>query len=137
MKVPLEFLDLVQTELEGSAADEQADAFDKFLADAALAGAAGGWENAAKLQQIDARLSAPVEAHYRKLAGSAAPQTKPAPSSELAKRFGTDPKKLFRSFFAEQRQLGKTVAQILDRFTDAAREEFADTLRELAAEFGG
>ena len=132
MSVPLEFLDLIA--VEGGGGDVEIDPYAQFLADAQLAGHVGH-EGVAQLKAADAKLDAPITAHYRKLAGAV--ETKPARSSELAKRFGGDPKKLFRNFFAEQRQLGKTVAQILDRFTDEARAEFADTLRELAAEFGG
>lgn len=54
---------------------------------------------------------------------------------ELHKRFGDSPKKLFRTFFQEQKSLGKTVSQTLDRFTDAAKSEYAEILAELSQEF--
>jgi hypothetical protein len=53
----------------------------------------------------------------------------------LHKHFGDSPKKLFRAFFQEQKSLGKSVSEILARFTDEAKFAYAEELVELSQEF--
>jgi hypothetical protein len=119
---------------------EVPDAFAQFRADAELAAALGGrgaHQHVANFREETSQLDKDLAARYRKIAAKAEKNTPPAPSAsdELRKRFGGSEKNIFRKFFVEQRQLGKSVSEILDRFTPQARAEFGQILQELSEEF--
>lgn len=118
---------------------EVPDAFSKFFEDAQLAAALGGrsaHQHVANFREETSGIDAALTTHYKKLAAAEGEKkTLRASSDELKKRFGGAEKTVFRKFFAERKAAGDTIAQILDKFTDQARREFSDTLRELAEEF--
>jgi hypothetical protein len=96
-----------------------------------------GFSRAESLREEIAVIDARYRAGCAKLVQEAEKKTPPEPpaSNELKKRFGGSEKTVFRKFFAEQRARGQSVPQILNKFTDAARREFADILQELCEEF--
>jgi hypothetical protein len=128
---------------EAPANEPTPDSFDKLFDEAALAGELSGRPGAGftRVESLRAEtsvLDASVAEHYRKIAAKAEGEKKTPPaasSDELRKRFGGSEKTVFRKFFAEQRQLGKSVSEILDRFTPEARAEFRQILQELCEEF--
>jgi hypothetical protein len=118
---------------------EVPDVFLAFVETAKLAGAYGGrpgtgFRHVEALRAETSGIHASFASHYKKLA-KAEGEKKTPPSDELKKRFSGNEKNIFRKFFAEQRQLGKSVSEILDRFTPQARAEFGQILRELCEEF--
>jgi hypothetical protein len=142
MSVPLELKQIFDRADDPIALEEvHDDAFTKFLADAELAASFGGrsgHQHVANFREETSQLDKDLAAHYRKLASEAEKKSAPAPASdELRKRFGGSEKTLFRKFFAEQRAMGVSVSAILNKFTDEARREFGQVLRELCEEFGG
>jgi hypothetical protein len=144
MSLPLELKQVFGDAQDDPITPEVADdAFDNFLHEATLAGAYGGRPGAGfghveALRAETSGIHTSFASHYKKLAkAEAEKKTPPAPpaSNELKKRFSGNEKNIFRKFFAEQRQLGKSISEILDRFTPQARAEFGQILQELCEEF--
>jgi hypothetical protein len=140
MAVPLELKQVFGDEDPISPELEAPDAVENFFEiarlGAELARTPGvGFSRAESLREETAVIDARYRAGCAKLVQEAEKKNPPAPSDELKKHFSGSEKTVFRKFFAEQRAMGVSVSAILNKFTDAARREFAGILQELCEEF--